>query len=146
MKKIGLMIVALCLSLSVAASASSIGDQKPASRSKTEQPKNQRPSSKGKAVRGDQANLIAQLKQEHQVAMNELQEIRRIAAEEKAAKTLSALDKLMTRRNQEFEQRLQKLEAQSKGGEKDKAADNKAKGGDDKGNQKQNTGKTRTRG
>ncbi|MCL5279509.1 MAG: hypothetical protein M1376_06345 [Planctomycetes bacterium] len=140
MKKIGWMIVALSLSLSVAASASSVGNQKPASKSKTEQPKNQRPS-RGKAVRGDQANLIAQLKQEHQVAMNELQEIRKLAAEEKATKTLGALDKLMTRRNQEFQQRLQKLEAQGKGGEKDKG-----KGSDDKEGQKQNTGKAKTRG
>ncbi len=131
MKKIGLMIVALSLSLSVVASASSVGDQKPASKSKTEQPKNQRPSSKGKAVRGDQANLIAQLRQEHQAAMNELQEIRKIAAEEKANKTLGALDKLITRRNQEFEQRLQKLEAQGKAGGDNKNGD-KAKTNSDK--------------
>ncbi len=131
MKKIGWMIVALCLSLSVAASASSVGDQKPASKSKTEQPKNQKSSAKGKAARGDQANLIAQLRQEHQVAMNELQEIRKVAAEEKATKTLSALDKLITRRNQEFEQRLQKLEAQNKGGGDNKDGD-KAKTNSDK--------------
>ncbi len=141
MKKIGLMIVALSLSLSVAASASFAGDQKPASKSKTEQPKAQRPSSKGKAVRGDQANLIAQLKQEHQTAMNELQEIRKVAAEEKATKTLGALDRLITRRNQEFEQRLQKLEAQGKAGGDNKNAD---KNGDKaKTNNEKSKGKTK---
>ncbi len=132
MKKIGLMVIVVSLSLSVAALAGSQQDQpkaeRPASKSKAEQPKAQRPSSKGKMVRGDQANQIAQLKQEHQAAMNELQEIRRLANEEKATKTLGALDRLIARRNQEFQQRLQKLEAQGKGGDKDKDKTNGDKG------------------
>jgi uncharacterized membrane protein YccC len=134
MKKIGLMVVAVALSLSVAALA-------------TEQPKRERPADKSKAVRGDQAqspkalaNQIAQLKQEHQAAINELEEIRKLANEEKATKTLGALDKLIARRNQEFQkrvnplqQRLNKLEGRAKGGDKDKTNGDKGKGGDDKG-------------
>ncbi len=130
MKKIGLMVVAVCLSLSVAAFAQQ--DQpkaeRPASKNKAEQPKTQRTPPEGRAVRGDQkalASQIAQLKQEHQAAINELQEIRKLAAEEKATKTVGALDKLIARRNQEFqkrieplEQRLKRLEAQGKGGDK----------------------------
>jgi TolA-binding protein len=120
MKKIGLMIVALSLSLSVAASASSIGaggGQRPASRSRAEEPKGQRPSSNGKAVRGADAELsktlanqIAQLKQEHQAAMNELEEIKRLAAEEKATKTLGAVERMIIRRNQEFQKRIEPLQ------------------------------------
>jgi len=149
MKKIGLMVVAVALSLSVAALA-------------TEQPKQEKPAEKSKAVRGTEArssktlaNQIAQLKQEHQAAINELEEIRKLASAEKATKTLGALDKLITRRNQEFQkrvnplqQRLNKLEAQGKGGDKDKdrPADNKGKGGDDKGGLQQNVGKGKVSG
>lgn len=113
MKKIGLMVVAACLSLSVAASAA-------------DQPKAERSTTKGKVVKGTEAQTkalnaeIAQLKQEHQAAINELQEIRKLAAEEKATRTVAALDKLIARHNQEFQkkldprqQRLNKLEGKS---------------------------------
>ena len=131
--------MAVALSLSVAASASSTGNQS----------KPERSTSKGKMVRGDQAqspkalaDQIARLKQEHQTAISELDAIRKLANEEKATKTAGALDKLIARRNQEFQarmnplqQRLNKLEAQAKGGDKDKDKTNgdKGKGGDDKG-------------
>jgi hypothetical protein len=114
MKKIGWMAIAVSLSLSVAAFA-------------TEQPKGQRPSSKGKTVRGTEAqssqalaDQIAQVKQQHQAELNELQEIRKLANEEKATKTLGALDKLIGRRNLEFEKTIgplqQKLNALRKPG------------------------------
>ncbi len=129
MKKIGLMVVAVSLSLSVAAFA------------QQNQPKAERPAKtsaaeeKGKVrdrARADQAQSpeaiakqLASLKQEHQAAINELEEIKKLAAEEKATRTVGALDKLIARRNQEFQkrieplqQRLKKLEAPGKGGKK----------------------------
>jgi chaperonin cofactor prefoldin len=128
MKKIGLMVVAVSLALSAAAFAA-------------EQPQKDRPAEKSKAVRGDQArspkalaDQIAQLKQEHQAAMNELQEIKKLANEEKATKTVGALDKLIARRNQEFQkrieplqQRLDKLQGQAKSGDKAKTNGDKRK-------------------
>lgn len=130
MKKIGLMIVAVSLSLGVAAFAA-------------DQPRAERPASKGKAVRGAEmrtpkalANQIAQLKQEHQAAINELQEIKKLANEEKATKTSGALDKMIARRNQEFQKRLDPLEQQLK------KLEAQAKGGDDKGKTDGDKGKT----
>jgi TolA-binding protein len=107
MKKIGLMVVAVALSLSVAASAGSTGG-----RSRTE-----RSSSKSKTVSKDQgqspkvlADQIAQIKQEHQAELNELQEIKRLATEEKATKTVEALNKVIGRRNLEFEKKIGPLQ------------------------------------
>lgn len=128
MKKIGLMVAAVSLALSVAAFAA-------------EQPKRDRPVDKSKAVRGEQvrspkalADQIAQLKQEHQAAINELQEIKKLAIEEKASKTAAALDKLIARRNQEFQtriqplqQRLDKLQGLAKEGDKAKTNGEKDK-------------------
>ena len=115
MKKIGLMVVAVALSLSVVASAGSTGG-----RSKTAGS-----SSKAKTVSKDQgqsaktlADQIAQIKQEHQAELNELQEIKKLATEEKATKTLDALNKVIGRRNLAFEQKIgplqQKLNAASR--------------------------------
>ncbi len=91
------------------------------------------------------AKQLASLKQEHQAAINELEEIKKLANEEKATKTAGALDKLIARRNQEFQkrieplqQRLKKLEGQGKGG------DDKGKTDGDKGKGK-GKGKTRER-
>ncbi len=126
MKKIGLMVVAVSLSLSVAAFAvDQPKTERSASRSKTEQPKNQKTPREGKAVRGAESakalnSQIAQLKQEHQTAINELEELKRLASEEKATKTLGAVEKLIARRNQEFQQRLKRLEAQMKSGDETK--------------------------
>ncbi len=104
MKKIGLMVVAVALSLSVAAFAA-------------EKPKTQRSSSKGKTVTKDQgqsskalADEIAQIKQQHQAELNELQEVKRLATEEKATKTLEALNKVIGRRNLEFEKKIGPLQ------------------------------------
>jgi hypothetical protein len=129
MKKIGLMVVAAVLSLSVVTFAA-------------EQPKKDRPAEKSKAVRKDQArspktlaDQIAQLRQEHQAAIKELEEIKKLANEEKAPKTAGALDKLIARRNQEFQkrigplqQRLDRLQGQTKRGDKTKRNSNKVKG------------------
>ena len=107
MKKIGLLVVAVALSLSVAASAGSTGG-----RSKTE-----KSAPKGKTVSKDPgqspkalADQIAQIKQEHQAELNELQEIKKLAAEEKATKTVEALNKVIGRRSLAFEQKIGPLQ------------------------------------
>lgn len=112
MKKIGLMVVAVALSLSVAALASSVGGVGGGGRSQTE-----KSAPKGKIVGQDQglssktlADQIAQIKQQHQAEINELQEIKRLAAEEKATKTLDAVNKLIGRRNLAFEQKIGPLQ------------------------------------
>lgn len=73
---------------------------------------------------------LAALKREQQAAISELEEIKKLANEEKATKTVGALDKLIARRNQEFQkrieplqQRLKKLEARAKDGGNNKNAD-----------------------
>ncbi len=142
MKKIGWMVVAVALSLSVAAFAANQPKvERPTSKS-ADQPKGGRTSPEGKTVRGAElqasktlANQIAQFKQEHQAAINELEEIKRLAGEEKATKTLGAVEKLITRRNQEFQkrieplqQRLDRLQGKTKSGDKAKTESTKSKG------------------
>jgi len=56
------------------------------------------------------AEQIAALKQEHQAVMAELQKIRQLAAKEKATETTKALDGLMARHQQAYQQRLQQME------------------------------------
>jgi hypothetical protein len=56
------------------------------------------------------ADQIAALKQEHQTVMTELQNIRQLAAKEKAAETTKALDGLIARHQQAYQQRLQQME------------------------------------
>jgi len=56
------------------------------------------------------AEQIATLKQEHQAVMTDLQNIRQLAAKEKAAETIKALDSLITRHQQEYQKRLQQME------------------------------------
>ena len=111
MKKTGLLAVAVSLMLSLGAYA---GEKAADAKA--------RPQAEGKGkirdrARSDEAqspkalaSQIAQLKQEHQVAINELQEIRKVAKEEKATKTLGAVDKLIARRNQELRKRLEPLQ------------------------------------
>ncbi len=134
MKKIGLLMVAACLSLGVAAfGGNQPKTERPASRSKTEQPKAQRIPPEGRAVRGAESaktlnSQIAQLKQEHQTAINELEEIKKLANEEKATKTLGAVERLIARRHQDFQKRLEPLQQRLK------RLEGQAKGGDDKKN------------
>lgn len=130
MKKMGLMIIAVSLSLSVAALAAekSTNTQTP-SQSQTA------PAAKGKGRGMAQtpkmlADEIAKLKQEHQAVINELEEIKKLAAEEKATKTAAAVDKLITKKNQEFQKKIEPQETQLK------KLQEAQKGGDDKGGKK----------
>jgi len=144
MKKIGFLAVVASLMLSLTALAGE--------RSTNKKAESQTPAADGKAkvrnkARADAAQSpealtkqLASLKQEHQVTISELEEIKKLAVEEKATKTAGKLDQLIARHNQEYQkrieplqQRLKKLERQAKGGDKDKTNGDKGKGGDDKG-------------
>jgi chromosome segregation ATPase len=108
MKKIGLMVVAVSLSLSLAAFAGnkSAGTQNQGSQTT--------PAKKGKVKAAESPGAIekelAQLKQEHQAVINELQEIRKVAAEEKATKTTAKIDQLIARHNQEYQKKVEPLQ------------------------------------
>jgi cell division protein FtsB len=98
MKKMGLMVIAVALSLSMAAWAGSTSANTP-----TPTQNQTAPAAKGKGKVAAQtpkmlADEVAKLKQEHQAAVNELEEIKKLANEEKASKTVAALDKMITRR------------------------------------------------
>ena len=60
------------------------------------------------------ADQIAALKKEHQAAVSELQAIKQLAVKEKAVETAKALDKLMARRDQEFQKRIETLQQRAK--------------------------------
>jgi hypothetical protein len=110
MKKIGFLVVAVALSLSLTALA--------AEKTTNSQTPSQAPpagaKAKGKMAAAPSPRVlsaqIAQLKQEQQAAVGELDEVKKLAAEEKATKTVAALDKLIARRNQEFQKKIEPLE------------------------------------
>jgi hypothetical protein len=111
MKKIGLMTVVASLVLSLAA----FGAEKSGNTAQTGQSKDQTTSTEGKAkAKGkgkapDAATMeknLAQLKQEHQAAMKELQDIKKLATDEKATKTIAALDSLMARHEKAYQERI----------------------------------------
>jgi hypothetical protein len=141
MKKIGLLAVAVALMLSVGAFA---GEKAANTKAPSQTPSGE-VKAKGRGKAPDAATLekeLATLKQDHQAAMKELQDIKKLAADEKATKTAAALDKLIARHEQEYQKKVEpvqkRLDAlkQAKGGDKDKD-----KGGDDKGGKGKGKGK-----
>lgn len=121
MKRIGLLVVAVSLSLSLAAFAGETSARKQG---------NSQSSSTGGAkgktrVRGlariDPATQqkmlneqIAGLKKEHQATITELQAIKTLAVKEKAPETAAALDKLMAKHDQEYQKKVEPLQQQLK--------------------------------
>jgi hypothetical protein len=59
------------------------------------------------------AEQIATFKQDHQAVMTELQNIRQLAAKEKAGETIKALDALIARRERAYQEKLQLMERRS---------------------------------
>jgi CHASE3 domain sensor protein len=57
---------------------------------------------------------IAQLQEQQKAAAKELEDIRQLAVEEKAAKTADALKKLIEKRNAQFDQQIQSLQRRMK--------------------------------
>lgn len=110
MRRIGwlVMVASLSLSLTALANEKSTNTQTPATGMKSRGSKMVVPSPRALNAR------IAELKQEQQTAVKELDEIKKLAAEEKATKTVAALDKLIALRNQEFQKQLAPLEQQLK--------------------------------
>ena len=136
MKKMGLLLVAACLSLSLMASGAEQSANGSAEGAKTKvrakSPTRDRrdPAAQKKALTDD----LAKLKQEHQAAQGELQGIKQLAVKEKATETAAALDKLIARREQEYQKKIEPLQQRLK----------KLEGGKKQGdaNAKPSTGKT----
>ncbi|MBM4028633.1 MAG: hypothetical protein FJ280_25040 [Planctomycetes bacterium] len=161
MKKVGLVGLAVCLSLSWAAmaGATSVSKQgKAPDGPATAAPDKDkaRPQGRGQmdpAAQQKRVNeQLATLKTEHQAAMAELQAIKQLAVKEKATQTAAALDKLMAGREQEYQKKVEPLQqrlkgfqdaqkGQSKGPEK--SADKALKSGE-KQVQKDDAAKTKT--
>jgi hypothetical protein len=116
MKRIGLLVVALSLSLSLAAfagetSASNSQSSPAGAKGKTRtRAAKMDPATQQKAL-NDQ---IAQAQKEHQAAVAELQTIKTLAVKEKATETAAALDKLMAKRDQEYQKKVEPLQQQLK--------------------------------
>ena len=117
MKKIGLLVVAASLSLSLAAFAGETSGSNP-----DRSPSSQTDVAKGKGKGRGQARLdpatqqkmlndqLATLKQEHQATVTELQGIKQLAKNEKATETAAALDKLIAKHEQEYQKRIEPLQ------------------------------------
>lgn len=108
MKKIGILTVVVSLVLSVAAFAGEKGgNAKGATGQKQSAP------DKGKAKGGDIAMVekeLAAVKAAHEAVIAELQEIKKVAAEEKATKTTAKIDQLIARHNDEYKKRIEPLQ------------------------------------
>jgi hypothetical protein len=149
MKKIGVLVVAVSLLLSLAAGAA----EKAANKGK-EQSANV--SAEGKAKMRDRARSegapspegltkqLASLKQEHQAAMSELQAIKQLAVKEKATQTAAALDKLMAGREAAFQKRIEPLQLRLKKMEALRKGEGKAQKSGEKQRQKGDGAKIKT--
>ena len=108
MKKIGIMAVVVSLALSLAAFAGEKSGNAKAQTGQTQATQDQG-AKKGKGKAPDAATLekeLASMKTEHQAAMAELREIKKLATEEKATKTAGALDKLMASREKVYQEKV----------------------------------------
>jgi hypothetical protein len=118
MKRIGLLVVAVSLSLSLAAFAGETSANNSQSgptavaKGKTGAQKLARmdPATQQKVVN----EQLAALQKEHQAAVGELQAIKTLAVKEKATETAAALDKLMAKRDQEHQKKVEPLQQQLK--------------------------------
>jgi hypothetical protein len=116
MKKMGLLVVAASLSLSLAALAGEKSANGPAEgakdkvRAKSSTRDRMDPAAQKKAL----TEQLARFKQEHQAVMGELQGIKQLAVKEKAGETAAALDKLIARHEQEYQKRIEPLQQRLK--------------------------------
>jgi predicted nucleic acid-binding Zn-ribbon protein len=121
MKKIGLMVVAVSLALSLAAYAGekSANTSTQGAQTQTEV--------KGKRAKVDPVAAlqkeIDQFKKDQKVTVDELTEIKTLATKEKATQTAAALDKLIAKHIKEFQTKID--EAQKKLDAAKKAAETK---------------------
>jgi len=127
MKKIGILTVVVSLVLSVAAFAGEKSGNAKSQPGQTQstQDQGQPGAKKGRGKAPDAATIekeLANMKAEHQAAMAELQEIKKLATDEKATKTVGALNTLIARHEKAYQdriapiqQRLEKLKAAQKG-------------------------------
>jgi hypothetical protein len=125
--------LSLLLSLAVLAADKSTSKQAKAPSGPPEVARDQGKTRPQMRERMDPAAQLETLKKEHQAALGELQAIKQLAVKEKATQTAAALDKLMARREQEFQkrieplqQRLKRVEGEQKGQEKAAEASPKA--------------------
>lgn len=144
MKRIGLLVVAVSLSLSLAAFAGETS----ASNSQNSPTGGAKAKTRVKGMgRMDPAmqqkslnEQLAQAQKEHQAAVAELQAIKTLAVKEKATETAAALDKLMAKHNQEFQKKVEPWQQQLK---KFEAAQKDAAQKDAAGTTPKKTGKTK---
>jgi hypothetical protein len=112
MKKIGVLTVVVSLVLSLAAFGADKAGNKTSQTGQTQGAQDKGQSDvkgKGKGKAPDAATIekeLATLKAEHQAAMTELQDIKKLATDEGAKKTAGALDKLIARHEQEYQKRI----------------------------------------
>jgi vacuolar-type H+-ATPase subunit I/STV1 len=112
MKKIGLMVVAVSLALSLTAFAAEkpAKPQTPPQRTQIPLDAKGRPRLRASDANGLYERQIAAIKQEQKARIDELQEIKKLAAEEKATKTVAALDKLIAQHNQQYQKRIEAVQ------------------------------------
>jgi hypothetical protein len=117
MKKIGLLVVAVSLSLSLAAFAGETS----ASNSQNSPTGGAKGKTRTRVAKMDPATQqktlneqLASAQKEHQAAIAELQAIKTLAVKEKATETAAALDKLMAKHNQEFQKKVEPWQQQLK--------------------------------
>jgi len=117
MKRIGLLVVAVSLSLSLAAFAgetsannSQSGPAGAKGKTRVRGQARMDPATQQKVVN----EQLAALQKEHQATVAELQAIKTLAVKENAKETTAALDKLMAKHDQEYQKKVEPLQQQLK--------------------------------
>ena len=110
MKRIVLLVVAVSLSLSLAAFAGETSASNQTGGVKGKGKARVNPATQQKMLTDE----LAALQKEHQAAVAELQAIKTLAVKENAKETTAALDKLIAKHEQEYQKKIEPLQQQLK--------------------------------